>query len=186
VEYTLQRNSLSKKKILGYSRAVKGGRGRMVIPKKQIQYFMLRLSNQLSGAKRSLSGKKLNKQAKLINKLLAKTGSKSSYLEIGVDQGHTFTKIKSPTKHAVDPYGTYAKTNYRMTSEMFFALNKIFFKNKYDVIFIDSAHFSPIVDNEIKESFKILKKKRLYSSPRYRPTKQKSARAYTRRHTHLP
>ena len=104
-----------------------------------------------------LTGKKLTEQAQLCNKLLSTFHRPTAYLEIGVDQGRTFKKIKSEIKHGVDPYGTYDAT-HRMTSQLFFALNKLFFHHTYDVIFLDAAHLSLIVDEEIKESLKILRK----------------------------
>lgn len=104
-----------------------------------------------------LSGNYVTEQTRLCNKLLSTLRKPTSYLEIGVDQGQTFRKIVSDIKRSVDPYGTYDAT-YRMTSEMFFALNKMFMHHTYDVIFIDASHFSLIVDSEIKESFKILNK----------------------------
>ena len=102
-----------------------------------------------------LLGNYMTEQAQLCNKLLLAFNRPTSYLEIGVDQGRTFKKIKSEIKHGVDPYGTYDAT-HRMTSEMFFALNKLFMHQTYDVIFIDASHLSLIVDREIEEGFKIL------------------------------
>ncbi len=104
-----------------------------------------------------LTDQYVTEQAILCNHLLSTFHKPTSYLEIGVDQGRTYKKINSPMKDGVDPYGTYDVT-YRMTSQMFFALNKLFFHKSYDVIFIDAAHLSLIVDNEIDEAFKILKK----------------------------
>lgn len=99
----------------------------------------------------------ITEQAQLCNALLSTFTHPTAYLEIGVDEGRTFRKIKSDSKDGVDPYGTYDST-YRMTSEMFFALNKLFFHKTYDIIFIDAAHLSLIVDKEIEECFKILNK----------------------------
>lgn len=99
----------------------------------------------------------ITEQAILCNKLLSKFRRPTSYLEIGVDEGITFEQINSEIKHGVDPYGTY-DVDYRMTSEMFFVLNKLFFHQKYDVILIDGVHISLIVDKEIDESLKILNK----------------------------
>lgn len=101
--------------------------------------------------------KKLTEQAILCNKLLSKFHKPASYLEIGVDRGTTFKKIECKIKHGVDPYGVY-DVDYRMTSEMYFALNKLFFHHTYDVILIDASHFSLIVDKEIEESLHILNK----------------------------
>jgi len=85
------------------------------------------------------------------------------YLEIGVDYGHTFGNIleKLPCgtdirKVGVDPYGTYTEGVTRMTSQMYFALNEVFWHHKFDVIYIDGCHFAPIVDQEIEQSLKIL------------------------------
>lgn len=114
--------------------------------KQQVRYFINHLKQRNA----------ITEQALLCNKLLSKLPKPTSYLEIGVDQGKTFKRINSEIKHGVDPYGTF-NVNYRMTSEMFFALNETFFRNKYDVIFIDSAHFSFIVNSEIKNALKILK-----------------------------
>lgn len=108
----------------------------------------------LSCLKRST---KITEQAILCNKLLSKFRRPTSYLEIGVDEGRTFEQIDSEIKHGVDPYGTY-DVDYRMTSEMFFALNKLFFHQKYHVILIDGVHIPLIVDKEIDESLKILNK----------------------------
>jgi hypothetical protein len=58
-------------------------------------------------------------------------------------------------KEGVDPYGKY-EVAHRMTSQVFFAMNEYFWNKKYDVIFIDGFHFSPIVNQEIQESLKIL------------------------------
>ena len=100
-------------------------------------------------------GVKYTEQAILCNKLLSTFQRPTRYLEIGVDEGVTFRKIVSDVKEGVDPYGRY-DVAYRMTSQMFFALNKLFFHKKYDLIFIDSSHISNIVDYEIRESLRIL------------------------------
>tara|TARA_R110002074_G_scaffold160767_3_gene318308 strand:- start:10820 stop:11545 length:726 start_codon:yes stop_codon:yes gene_type:complete len=86
-----------------------------------------------------------------------------NYLEIGVDEGLTFDKIKAEyngirvEKDGVDPYGEYTNNVHRMTSQVFFALNRQFWKKTYDVVFIDGCHFSPIVDEEIESSLKVLR-----------------------------
>ncbi len=104
---------------------------------------------------RYITDQYITEQAQLINKLLSRFNRQTSYLEIGVDQGRTFRKINCGNRDGIDPYGSY-DVKYRMTSEMFFALNKIFFHKTYDVIFIDAAHLSLIVNIEIEECFKIL------------------------------
>ena len=87
------------------------------------------------------------------------------YLEIGVDTGNTWTQILTTTpkgreviKVGVDPYGKYTDGITRMTSQMFFAINEGFQKQEFDIIYIDACHFSYIVDQEVAESFKILRK----------------------------
>ena len=83
------------------------------------------------------------------------------YLEIGVHKGETFQSVSSRIKEievikeGVDPYGPFSHV-HRMTSQVFFAINETFWKKKYDVIFLDALHFSPILDQEIGESLKIL------------------------------
>ena len=79
------------------------------------------------------------------------------YLEIGVDQGSTFDNVKNVSiKHGVDPFGASKNITHRMSSQMFFAMNKYFFKQKYDIIFIDAIHLFDVVQQEITESLKIL------------------------------
>ncbi len=91
-------------------------------------------------------------------------GEPLRYLEIGVDNGHTFVEILATTptgreviKVGVDPYGVFQDGITRMTSQMFFALNETFWHQEFDIIYIDGCHFSPIVDQEISERLKILK-----------------------------
>ena len=85
------------------------------------------------------------------------------YLEIGVHKGETFQSVATTIKgidvikEGVDPYGPFNEV-HRMTSQLFFAINETFWKKKYDVIFIDALHFSPILNQEIDESLKILTK----------------------------
>jgi len=83
----------------------------------------------------------------------------ANYLEIGVDQGHTFDNIKNTNlKHGVDPYGASENITHKMTSQLFFAMNNRFFKQKYDVVFIDGMHLVEFIYAEILESLHILKK----------------------------
>jgi hypothetical protein len=79
------------------------------------------------------------------------------YLELGVDQGHTFDHIKNvKLKHGIDPFGASENITHRMTSQMFFSMNEYFFNNTYDLIFIDAIHLFPVVQQEIHDSLKIL------------------------------
>lgn len=95
---------------------------------------------------------------------LGETEEPLRYLELGVDYGHTFSEISEKTtsgkeiiKVGVDPYGTYTDGVTRMTSQMYFALNGAFWRNEFDIVYIDACHFAPIVNQEIKESLEILK-----------------------------
>ena len=94
----------------------------------------------------------------IINRLLERLDKKkqSSYLEIGVDRGLTFSEVKAETKHGVDPYGAFPGITHRMTSQMYFSMNYYFYKHKYDVVFIDGCHMAYIIEQEVKEAFNIL------------------------------
>ena len=85
------------------------------------------------------------------------------YLEVGVHKGDTFKVVNeniegvSVIKEGVDPYGSFDDGRvFRMTSQVYFALNEHFWKKKYDVIFLDGMHFSLILNQEIEQSLKIL------------------------------
>ena len=79
------------------------------------------------------------------------------YLEIGVDQGNTFNNVENVSlKHGVDPYGACKNITHKMTSQLFFVMNKRFFNQKYDIIFIDGMHLSEFIWDEVIESLKIL------------------------------
>lgn len=94
------------------------------------------------------------KRYEIINLLIVKNGYKS-YLEIGLDNGLNFSKIKIDNKKSVDPaLGQYshAKPTYKLTSDDFFKQNK----DKYDIIFIDGLHHSEQVYRDIKNSLECL------------------------------
>ena len=94
--------------------------------------------------------------ADVIN-ILIKAKKEIKYLEIGVDQGHTFDNIENAfIKHGVDPYGASKNITHKMSSQMFFTMNNRFWKQKYDIIFIDAVHLYEFVEYEIKESLKII------------------------------
>jgi hypothetical protein len=84
------------------------------------------------------SPRRLNSIAKSLN---AKT-----YLEIGVNKGHTFFNIDMEEKTAVDPkflfdvneYGEKGMSFNNITSDNFFATLPE--KQKYDIIFLDGLH----------------------------------------------
>ena len=75
-----------------------------------------------------------------------------SYLEIGVDEGETFDKVGASIKHGVDPYGGSTSITHRMTSQLFFAMNNYFFRNLYNVIFIDGCHMCDIIIQEVQSA----------------------------------
>lgn len=79
-----------------------------------------------------------------------------SYLEIGVDEGETFDRVKSTNKHGVDPYGGSKSITHKLTSQMFFAMNRYFYQNTYDIIFIDGCHMAEIIEQEVSQSLRIL------------------------------
>jgi hypothetical protein len=101
----------------------------------------------------------------LLNRKEENKNAPLHYLEIGVHRGETFTGVLENLdgveviKEGIDPYGPFDDGRiYRMTSQVFFALNEVFWKKTYDVIFIDALHFSPVLNQEIDESLKILNK----------------------------
>jgi hypothetical protein len=73
------------------------------------------------------------------------------YLEIGVWEGVTFTKINSTNKDGVDPeqYCKCEHVNYKMASDDFFDRH---IKKKYDIIFIDGLHTAYQVSKDIYNS----------------------------------
>ena len=72
-----------------------------------------------------------------------------SYLELGCDKDSNFSKIKIKNKMGVDPL---SGGNIKMTSNVFFKNNKIFF----DCIFIDGLHIYEQVREDILNSIKFL------------------------------
>lgn len=94
------------------------------------------------------------KRHEIINLLITKNNYKS-YLEIGLDNGFNFSRIKINSKISVDPaLGQYSHANptYKLTSDDFFSQNK----NGYDIIFIDGLHHSEQVYKDIKNSLECL------------------------------
>ncbi len=76
---------------------------------------------------------------------LAEINNAQSYLEIGVNEGHTFHEVNLPYKDAVDPnflfdvnpYQTEKVRFFREPSDLFWASQN---PKIYDVIFIDGLH----------------------------------------------
>jgi hypothetical protein len=91
----------------------------------------------------------------IIQKFINHYGYKS-YLEIGVNDGENFNKIKIRKKKSIDPaLGKYEDANptYKMTSDEYF---EKYPKLRYDIIFIDGLHHSKQVDKDIENSLKVL------------------------------
>lgn len=82
----------------------------------------------------------------VINKINAK-----SYLELGVDQRHTFSKINVEKKISVDN-NSHTLPTFVMTTDNFFASNK----DTFDVIFVDAYHERSQVQKDIENSLKVL------------------------------
>ena len=74
-----------------------------------------------------------------------------TYLEIGVDNGVNFSKIRIRNKTGVDP-NPKTKATYRLTSDNFFARNK----QKFDLIMIDGLHHADQVKRDIENALKFL------------------------------
>ena len=82
--------------------------------------------------------------AERINRILGITGG-SSYLEVGVERGRTFTKVNAKTKVAVDPKFKFDTSEFagpetsffECTSDVFFAKHT---NSKFDLIFLDGLH----------------------------------------------
>ncbi len=86
----------------------------------------------------------------LINHFIAQH-KYNRYLEIGVDDGLTFSKVMCRYKTGVDPAASYP-VRYPVTSDIFFRHNR----EVYDIIFIDGAHYSDQVDKDIANAVGIL------------------------------
>lgn len=80
----------------------------------------------------------------LINKIID-IKNFSSYLEIGCDDDHAFSKIRLTNKIGVDPY---SGGNFRGTSDQFFSQNN----KKFDCVFIDGLHEYDQVNKDILNS----------------------------------
>ena len=73
------------------------------------------------------------------------------YLEIGVDDGTCFSKVRCHYKVGVDPAASHP-VRYPVTSDIFFRHNA----EVFDIIFIDGAHYSDQVDKDIANAIGIL------------------------------
>jgi len=73
-----------------------------------------------------------------------------SYLEIGIDKGANWKRIKCDLKHGMDPNGG---GTHKMTSDEFFRR----FYDTYDLIFIDGLHHADQVEKDFDNALKHLK-----------------------------
>ena len=89
----------------------------------------------------------------LINALIAKYGYRD-YLEIGVNDGQCFKKIKAPNKTGVDPQCVYP-VEFAMESDAFFA--QLPAETLYDILFIDGYHRAEQVVRDIENGLKHLR-----------------------------
>ena len=97
---------------------------------------------------------KSGKRTELINFLIDRFGYQR-HLEIGMDCGKNFEKIKCKYKIGVDPaVGEYSHANptYTMTSDEFFKQNK----EVFDIIFVDGLHEHMQVYRDIVNSLNVL------------------------------
>lgn len=104
----------------------------------------------------SIPSRHKNKIARttILNTLIEKFNCQS-YLEIGQSYSqNNFDWINCPTKIGVDP-DIRVNATYPLTSDNFFALNKII-KNSFDLIFIDGLHHASQVERDILNSLDVL------------------------------
>jgi hypothetical protein len=93
-------------------------------------------------------------RTELINFLIDRFGYQR-HLEIGMDCGKNFKKIKCKYKVGVDPaVGEYSHANptYPMTSDEFFKQNK----EMFDIVFVDGLHEHTQVYRDIVNSLNVL------------------------------
>lgn len=81
--------------------------------------------------------------------------SYKSYLEIGIDDGDNFKRIRCDNKLGVDPEKKYSNLTHHMTSDEFFIQND----EKFDIIFIDGSHLHEQVIRDIDNGFNVLNPK---------------------------
>jgi hypothetical protein len=86
----------------------------------------------------------------LLNLLIAKRGY-SRYLEIGVRDGDTFSRVRIAHKESVDP--AWPATHAQTSDEFFKSLSP---HVNYDLIFIDGLHLAPQVEKDVHNSLKHL------------------------------
>lgn len=82
-------------------------------------------------------------------KIIIDTRGYQSYLEIGVDQRHTFDQIPLENKVGVDP----GRGPVRMTSDQYFKTHK---DTSFDLIFIDGLHEKNQAIRDVENSLRVL------------------------------
>lgn len=88
----------------------------------------------------------------IIQKLINKNHYKS-YLEIGYQNGGSFSRILCAKKVSVDP-DIKTEATYRVTSDQYFEK----YRNKMDCVFIDGLHHAGQVERDIVNASKVLTK----------------------------
>lgn len=112
------------------------------------------------------------KRLKVIQKIIDCKNAQT-YLEIGVEGGDVFLKIKAREKIAVDPKILITKKSrwraifkyfynisnkyYEMKSDVFFETKTYFIKNGLDVVFIDGLHTYEQTLRDVHNCLKLLK-----------------------------
>lgn len=106
----------------------------------------------------------------IINALILKNGF-TSYLEVGVQTGQCFEKIKCVKKVGVDP-DRRSKATIHQTSDLFFSLNT----EKYDLVFIDGLHESQQAERDYLNAMKVLNPEGIIVAHDLNPTSEKMQR----------
>ena len=90
----------------------------------------------------------------IINFLIEKNSYKT-YLEIGINHGNNYERIKCSSKVGVEPDRSKYKNNtvFYMTSDEYF---EKYCNQKFDIIFIDGLHLENQVDKDVENSLKFL------------------------------
>lgn len=95
--------------------------------------------------------------ADVLNAVLRLNGG-TRYLEIGIQGGDTFRRVKADLKVGVDPHSKHA--TYRMTSDRFFAREmELSLGNpdpKFDLVFVDGLHEQAQVMADVNNSLRYL------------------------------
>lgn len=86
-------------------------------------------------------------------KRIAKSINATRYLEIGVQRGHTFSKMDFPVKVGVDPDKRSAATVHMGSDNYFATLDP---DTKFDLIFIDGLHHADQVVRDVENALKHL------------------------------